>query len=111
VTTDRDAEPRPGRHRDRAGRPAPAAASSAAGVSGTYVEEGQRWLRVSPGHAVSDWWLREQVPGLYRVWWAAAPGAGRDRVARQIEQQLDQWDNPVAVSGHAAAGAGPRAGR
>lgn len=59
-------------------------------VSQVYAEDGQTWLRVSPGHAVSEEWLKERAPDLYAEWWAA-PGAGqRDRLALQIEQRLEE---------------------
>ncbi len=63
------------------------------GVSEVYAEEGELWLRVSPGHAVSERWLQERAPDLYAQWWAA-PGAGaRDRLARQIEQRLEELES------------------
>jgi hypothetical protein len=63
-----------------------------AGVSEVYAEEGELWLRVSPGHAVSERWLQERAPDLYAQWWAA-PGAGvRDRLALQIEQRLEELE-------------------
>lgn len=64
-----------------------------AGVSEVYAEEGELWLRVSPGHAVSERWLQERAPDLYAEWWAA-PGAGvRDRLALQIEQRLEELES------------------
>ena len=75
-----------------------------AGVSEVYAEEGELWLRVSPGHAVSERWLQERAPDLYAQWWAA-PGAGaRDRLALQIEQRLEEleatggWRQAIARS-------------
>ena len=74
------------------------------GVSEIFAEEGELWLRVSPGHAVSEQWLRESAPDLYAEWWAA-PGAGvRDRLALQIEDRLEEleatggWRQAVALS-------------
>lgn len=64
-----------------------------AGVSEVYAEEGELWLRVSPGHAVSERWLQDRAPDLYAEWWAA-PGAGaRDRLALQIEQRLEELES------------------
>lgn len=68
------------------------------GVSQLYAEEGQMWLRVSPGHAISEQWLQEQAPDLYAEWWAARSVAARDQLALRIEQRLeelesaDSWD-------------------
>ncbi|MGI8558488.1 MAG: hypothetical protein ACR2ND_09295 [Solirubrobacteraceae bacterium] len=44
------------------------------GVSEICTEEGQRWMRVSPGHAVSERWLLAREPDLYGGW-SAAPSA------------------------------------
>lgn len=63
-----------------------------AGISEVYAEEGQMWLRVSPGHAVSEQWLREQAADLYAEWWAAPGAAQRDRLALQIEHRLEELE-------------------
>jgi hypothetical protein len=43
------------------------------------------WVRVSPGHAISELWLEERAPDLYARWWAAPSVGARDHVALQIE--------------------------
>lgn len=64
-----------------------------AGVSGLYREEGQSWLRVSPGHAVSEQWLEERAPDLYARWWDAPSAQARDAVAQSIEQRLEELES------------------
>jgi hypothetical protein len=56
-----------------------------AGASGLSSEEGQMWVRVSPGHAISELWLEERAPDLYARWWAAPSVGARDHVALQKE--------------------------
>ena len=63
-----------------------------AGVSGLYSEEGQMWLRVSPGHAISEQWLEERAPELYARWWDAPSVGARDQVALQIEKRLEELE-------------------
>jgi hypothetical protein len=63
-----------------------------AGVSGLYSEQGQMWLRVSPGHAISEQWLQERAPELYARWWDAPSLAARDQVALQIEKRLEELE-------------------
>ncbi len=63
-----------------------------AGVSRMYAEEAQMWLRMSPGHAVSDEWLLKRAPDLYAQWWATNGGAQRDRIAVKIEQRLEELE-------------------
>ena len=59
-----------------------------AGVSGLYRDEGQVWLRVSPGHAISEQWLEERAPDLYARWWDAPSLPARDEVARSIHVRI-----------------------
>ena len=63
-----------------------------AGVSELYSEEGQMWLRVSPGHSVSEQWFEEQAPDLYAQWWGAPSVAARDQLALRIEQRLEEFE-------------------
>lgn len=65
-----------------------------AGVSEIYTEEGQRWLRVSPGHAVSEHWLQGNAADLYARWLATTRGEARDRIALQIERRLEDIESP-----------------
>jgi hypothetical protein len=61
-------------------------------VSTIYAEEGELWLRVSPGHAISERWLRERTPELYAQWWAAPSTTVRDELALQIERRLEELE-------------------
>ena len=63
-----------------------------AGVSGLYSEEGLIWLRVSPGHAISEQWLEERAPDLYARWWDAPSLHARDEMARSIEKRLEELE-------------------
>jgi hypothetical protein len=63
-----------------------------AGASGLYSEDGQLWLRVSPGHAISEQWLHECAPELWARWWDAPSVGGRDQVALHIEKRLEELE-------------------
>jgi hypothetical protein len=63
-----------------------------AGVSGLSSEEGLIWLRVSPGHAISEQWLEERAPDLYVRWWDAPSLHARDEMARSIEKRLEELE-------------------
>lgn len=63
------------------------------GVSDVYAEDGQTWLRVSRGHAVTEDWLLEKAPDLYADWWAAPSGDARDQIALTIEQRLEELES------------------
>ena len=76
-----------------------------AGVSGVYIEEVERWLRVSPGHAISERWLQDRAPELYAQWRAASSVVARDRLALQIEARLEELES---TSGGQAATADQR---
>lgn len=77
-------------------------AQGSAGISEVYAEEGEQWLRVSPGHAVSEHWLQERAPDLYAQWWPAPDAGLRDQLARQIEHRLEELE-PTAGSWRQAA--------
>jgi hypothetical protein len=64
-----------------------------AGVSGLYREEGKVWLRVSPGHAISEQWLEDRAPDLYARWWDAPSLRAREEVARSIEMRLEELES------------------
>jgi hypothetical protein len=57
-------------------------------VSRTYLEDGQRLLRVSPTHAISEDWLLVHTPTLYAAWHAAA-SEDRDPIAALIDERFD----------------------
>lgn len=74
-----------------------------AGLSEVYAEEGELWLRISPGHAVSERWLQEHAPDLYAQWWTAPDAGLRDQLARQIEQRLEELEATAGSWRQAAA--------
>ncbi|WAX58526.1 hypothetical protein M6B22_07110 [Jatrophihabitans cynanchi] len=86
----------------------PNGAGVSGGVSQVYTEEGESWLRVSPGHSISERWLQERAPDLYAQWWAAPSGAQRDQLAHVIEQRLDELE-AAPTWRQAANAAGERA--
>ncbi len=61
-------------------------------VSTLYNEEGQLWMRVSPGHSISERWIEERAPDLYARWWDAPSLGTRDQVARDIEKRLEDLE-------------------
>ena len=63
-------------------------------VSRLHSEERRMWLRVSPGHAISEQWPQGAASKLYARWWDTPSLAAREQVALQIEKRLEDLEGP-----------------
>lgn len=59
------------------------------GVSRLVVEDGQRLLRTSREHAISEDWLLEHAPDLFAAGRTATPAPRRDAIAAAIDRRFD----------------------
>jgi hypothetical protein len=64
-------------------------------VSRVIYDGGQRFLRVTRDHAISELWLAEHEPGLYALWLRATSAIIRDGLAATIDQRFDAIEFPT----------------
>lgn len=70
-----------------------------AGISGTVRDGEQTLLRVTRDHAISEDWLHDHTPDLYRAWQHARTAAERDHIAGIIDRTFSRLeDKPPKAS-------------
>ena len=63
-------------------------------TSGLYSEDGQMWLRVSPGHAISEQWLHDVLPSCPRGGGTRRASADATRSRCRSRSASRSWRRP-----------------
>lgn len=64
-------------------------------VSRVIYDEGQRLLRVTRDHAISEAWLSEYEPDLYGQWQQTTSASRRDEIAATMDRHFDAIESPT----------------